>query len=179
MDLRAQAAIGWLLDSDEPAISRMARRDLFGKDDPAATAKILRGPRMSALLADQRPDGGFGVHYYRKWTGALWRLVSLVEREVPAMEPGAVAAAVPILARSGPARRRVAVVDGLVRRHASVDGNVLAVCSRLGLSGDPRVGDWPARSSAGSGRTAAGVATAPQAVSLVVPRDACHRLGAA
>lgn len=141
MDLRAQAAIGWLLDSDEPAISRMARRDLLGEDDPPAAATMLSGPRMSALLAGQCPDGGFGVHYYRKWTGAHWRLVSLVELEVPVMEPRAVAAAVPVLARFGPARRRVVVVDGLARRHASVDGNVLAVCSRLGLSGDPRVGE--------------------------------------
>jgi hypothetical protein len=34
---------------------------------------------VTALLPGQRGDGGFGVHPYRKWTGAHWRLVSLVE----------------------------------------------------------------------------------------------------
>ena len=40
----------------------------------------LEGPKVTALLAGQRPDGGFGVRPCSKWTGAHWRLVSLVER---------------------------------------------------------------------------------------------------
>ncbi len=81
------------------------------------------------------------MHFYRKWTGAHWRLVSLAELGIPALEPRALAAAESLLAHFGPTRRRVTVIDGLARRCASVDGNVLAVCSRLGLAGDPRVQD--------------------------------------
>ena len=35
--------------------------------------------------------------------------------------------------------RGVKVIDGLVRRCTSQEGNALAVCSRLGLAQDPRV----------------------------------------
>jgi hypothetical protein len=42
-------------------------------------AHVLAGAKVTALLSGQRGDGGFGVHPYRKWTGAHWRLVSLAE----------------------------------------------------------------------------------------------------
>ncbi|MGP3969303.1 hypothetical protein [Streptomyces sp. 6N223] len=38
-----------------------------------------------------------------------------------------------------PASRRVTVIDGLVRRCASKEGNALGACCRLGLATDPRV----------------------------------------
>ena len=93
-----QAARGWeravafLLQSDEPAIRFLARRDLLDEDGPEDTPTILSGPRVSALLTGQRPgefhsghgwrslpgaEFGFGVGAYRNWTGAHWRLVSL------------------------------------------------------------------------------------------------------
>ena len=141
VDQPTRAAIDWLVDSDEPAIGHAARRDLLGADDPADAELILAGPKMSALLAGQQADGGFGVPFYRKWTGAHWRLVSLVALEIPALEPRAVAAAQTVLTALSPTRRRVTAVDGLPRVHASVYGNALAVCSRLGLAGDPRVAE--------------------------------------
>ena len=77
------AALAWLLSCDEPAVRYLTRRDLLGDRDGEAAAadavRLLEGPKARALLAGQRPDGGFGVHPYRKWTGAHWRLVSLVE----------------------------------------------------------------------------------------------------
>jgi len=100
---------------------------------------VLSGPVVSALLTGQRSDGGFGVHPYRKWTGAHWRLVSLVELGVPAGEPRCLAAAATVLAWLERSRARVTVVDGLVRRCASREGNALAVCSRLGLAHDVQV----------------------------------------
>jgi hypothetical protein len=135
------AAIAWLLESDEPAVRFLARRDVLGEERPADEARVLQGPKVRALLTGQRPDGGFGVHPYKKWQGAHWRLVSLVELAVPAGEPRAVAAAGTVLdwlAGTGH-RRGVKVVDGLVRRCASQEGNALAVGCRLGLAGDPRV----------------------------------------
>ncbi len=95
---------------------------------------------VRVLLAGQQPGGGFGVHPYRKWTGAHWRLVSLVELGVPAGEPRAMAALETVLdwltaARYHGSRRRP---DGVILSDASMEGNALAVACRLGLADDPR-----------------------------------------
>jgi hypothetical protein len=74
----------------------------FGEDVSPDREEILRGPKVHALLSEQRP-----VHPYRKWYGAHWRLVSLVELAVPATEPRALAALESILGWS-PAKRIVA-----------------------------------------------------------------------
>ena len=148
------AALAWLLASDEPAVRYLARRDLLGERDGGAlaadAARRLEGPKARALLAGQRPDGGFGVRPYSKWTGAHWRLVSLVELAAPAGEPRLQAAASTVLdwLTGAEHRRTVTVVDGLARRCASQEGNALAVACRLGLAGDPRA-ELLARSLAG------------------------------
>ncbi len=139
MGERNGTAVSWLLQSGEPAIRLMTRRDVLGQQDPGDPDEVLAGPMLMALLSGQQPDGGFGVHFYRKWTGAHWRLISLTELEIPPLEPRAVAAASTVLARLDPARTRVAVIDGLARRCASIEGNALAVWCRLGLAADPRV----------------------------------------
>jgi len=117
---------------------------------------MLSGRRMSALLTGQRPEEfrpgrgwrslpgaeyGFGVHPYRNWTGAHWRLVSLVELGVPAHEQRACMAAEQVLGWLARPERLgcVPVIDGLARRCASQEGNAVAVCCRLGLAGDERV----------------------------------------
>ncbi|HYN64415.1 MAG TPA: hypothetical protein VES36_07420 [Candidatus Limnocylindrales bacterium] len=87
-----QPAVEWLLHSREPAIRGMARRDLLGERDPDDLGRVLGGPIVRALLSGQQPDGSFGNDPYRKWTGAHWRLVSLVELELPEGEPRAMAA---------------------------------------------------------------------------------------
>jgi hypothetical protein len=79
MEQRTLAAVNWLLDSSEPAIRLMTRRDVLGRGDSGDADLVLAGVKVTALLAGQHADGGFGVHPYRKWTGAHWRLISLVE----------------------------------------------------------------------------------------------------
>jgi hypothetical protein len=140
----ATPAVDWLLTSDEPAIRGMARRDLLGERHPADLDEVLAGPTVRKLLAGQAADGGFGGHPYRKWTGAHWRLVSLVELEVPQREPRALAALEQVLAwltDRGRLSRFQAAADGLVRSDASIEGNALAVACRLGMAADPRVGE--------------------------------------
>src|SRR5215218_9231729 len=138
------AALAWLLSSDESGVRYLTRRELLDDRNSEAAAadaaQILKGPKVRALLAGQRPDGGFGVHPYRKWFGAHWRLVSLVELAAPAGEPRLQAAASTVLdwLTSQSHRERVPVVDGLARRCASQEGNALAVACRLGLAADPR-----------------------------------------
>lgn len=135
------AALEWLLSSDEPGIVAQAKRDLLDVRDPPEGERVLEGPKVKTLLAGQQPDGGFGVNVYAKWSGAHWRLVSLVELGVPPGEPRCLAAAETVLAwlTSPGHRRRIQTIDGLTRRCASQEGNAVAVCCRLGLAGDPRV----------------------------------------
>jgi hypothetical protein len=134
------SAIDWLLESDEPAVRYLTRRDLLGEDALDDAAHILDGPKVKALFAGQQPDGGFGYHPYTKFGGAHWRLVSLVELAVPPGEPRALAALETVLTwLTSPGRAKsLTLINGLFRRCASMEGNALAVTSRLGLAHDPR-----------------------------------------
>jgi hypothetical protein len=145
--ISADRAVDWLLSSDEPALRYLTRRDVLDEPVDPDGDEILSGPKVRALLRGQQKDGGFGGHPYNKWTGAHWRLVSLVELAVPPDEPRVLAAAERVLSwlTSKGRTRNIVVIDGLPRRCASMEGNGLAVCSRLGLAGDPRV-DQLARS---------------------------------
>jgi hypothetical protein len=119
----------------------MARRDLLDEADPPDLGLVLEGPIVRSLLAGQQPNGGFGVHPYRQWTGAHWRLVSLVELEAPHDDPRVGAALETVLdwlanpRYQGTSRRRA---DGVILSDASMEGNALAVASCLGMADDPR-----------------------------------------
>lgn len=139
MDPRTRTAVNWLLNSGEPAIRLMTRRDILGERADEDTAQVLGGAKVTALLFGQCGDGGFGVHPYRKWTGAHWRLVSLVELAIPPREPRSVAAADHVLAWLTEPGQQVREVSRLTLSHASIQGNALAACCRLGLAADPRV----------------------------------------
>jgi hypothetical protein len=134
------AAVDFLLASKEPAIRFLARRDVLGEDVQPDPDEILSGPLVRGLLSGQQRDGGFGGHPYKKWGGAHWRLVSLVELSAPPDER-VLAAVEPVLAwlTGDGHRKRIPVIDGLTRRCGSQEGNALAVCCRLGLAEDPRV----------------------------------------
>ena len=151
-----ERAVAFLLQSDEPAIRLLARRELLDEDGCEDAQAILSGPRVSALLTGQRPEEfrpgsgwrslpgaefGFGVGAYRNWTGAHWRLVSLAELGIPPLEQRACLAAEQVLGwLASPDRiNAVPIIEGLARRCASIEGNALAVCCRLGLAGDERV----------------------------------------
>jgi len=141
VDERTAETVAWLLAADEPAVRHLAGRDLLGEASDSDRAAITAGPWVSALLEGQRDDGGFGDDPYRKWTGAHWRLVALAELDAPADEPRVAAAAEHVLAWIVDGLRyRPRVVDGLPRSHASVQGNALGACVRLGLAGDERTG---------------------------------------
>jgi hypothetical protein len=140
-EVDSSRAVEWLLASAEPAIRFLTRRDLLGEAVEADPEEILAGPLVRGLFSGQQPDGSFGGHPYKKWTGAHWRLISLVELCIPAREPRALAAAETVLGwlTAKGHVRGVKVIGGLPRRCASQEGNALAVCCRLGLAADPRV----------------------------------------
>lgn len=134
-------AVQWLLDSDEPAIGLLTRRDVLHEPVEFDAEIVACGPKVQALLSDQRPDGGFGRWPYAKWVGTHWRLVSLVELAIPATDPRVAAAAeheLTWIVRQAPYRTQPAAVEEFPRLCASIGANALAVSTRLGLAGDPR-----------------------------------------
>lgn len=138
-------AVAWLLASRDATVRYLTLRQVIGESPQsrrvrASYQEIPSSPRVRALLAGQRRDGGFGVHPYRKWTGAFWRLLSLVELAIPPGHPAAVAAAEQVLGwlASPQHRRTIRVVDGRVRQHASQEGYALAACCHLGMATDRR-----------------------------------------
>ena len=152
------SSLRFLLASHDPSIRYFALTDLLDlpQSDPevALVKKLIPGgPKIQALMAGQKGAkrksskslathvGGFGVHPYKKWDGAHWRLVSAVELGIPADYPGVRAAADQVLGwLTGESHRRgIRKIKGLTRRCGSQEGNALAVCCRLGLIDDPRV----------------------------------------
>lgn len=84
----------------------------------------------------------YGTHAYAKWSGAFWRLISLVDLGVEAGHPGAVAAAEETLDWVASPRRLAEIhkrrIDGRVRRCASMEGRALQACLHAGLR-EPRL----------------------------------------
>lgn len=131
-------AIGWLLDGGDPAVRALARRDLLGEH--VSDAERLASPVVQGLLTGLRQEASL-ARPYGKWTGAHWRLVSLVELGIPPGHDAVLQAAEALLAhwtRDG-RLARVVVVEGRARRCASQEGNAVAVACRLGLARDDRV----------------------------------------
>jgi hypothetical protein len=139
-------AVKWLLEFDDPSIRYLTLTEILdrpsdSKEILTAKKQIPNGPMVKTLLSGQQADGGFRVHPYQKWTGAHWRLVSLVELGIsPGFRPAVKATNLVLKWLLGEAHLgNVPKINGRYRRCASQEGNALAVCSRLGLSEDPRV----------------------------------------
>lgn len=136
-------AVNWLLQSEDPSIIYLTRKEILGEDDSELARirrKIPSGPKVRALLSGQRPDGGFGVHPYRKWTGSHWRLVSLVQLCIPVDNKRARKAAREVanwLSRA--LEKSTTTVGKYPRKHASIYGNALGTLSYLGMAHDRRV----------------------------------------
>jgi hypothetical protein len=140
VDPSTSYAVEWLLGSSEPAIRALTRRDVLGEPADPDAERIRSGPWVTALLSGQQADGGFGGDPYRKWTGAHWRLISLVELAAPSSDPRVAAVAERVLRwiTRGLRQSPVVVDDGPIRSHGSIQGNALGACCRAGLADDPR-----------------------------------------
>jgi hypothetical protein len=74
----ADPAVKWLLSSADPSVRYLTLTEVCGispDSPPAAQARraLGRGPRVRALLAGQRGDGGFGYVQSRRAADGLWR----------------------------------------------------------------------------------------------------------
>src|SRR5256885_5599670 len=90
-------------------------------------------PRMDAVLRE------YAGHPYKKWQGAHWRLLSLVELGLTDADDRIVEAVNLVLQWLLGPERKTLQISGRYRQHASMDGNGLLVCCRLGMQSDPRV----------------------------------------
>ena len=89
--------------------------------------------RIQVLLRDH-PG-----HPYKKWQGAHWRLLSLVELGLTEADDQIAGAVDRVLNWLLNPRRQTPRISGRYRQCASMDGNGLLVCCRLGMRSDPRV----------------------------------------
>ncbi|HXZ73542.1 MAG TPA: hypothetical protein VEH31_22075 [Streptosporangiaceae bacterium] len=119
MDPRTHAAVTWLLHCEDPVIRLMTRRDVPGEQAGEDAGQVLADAKVTALPSGEQPDGGFGVHPYRKWTGAHWRAGLPGRAGLP---PRAVPAAGHVLAWLASPRRRVPRIGGLARARARIGG---------------------------------------------------------
>src|SRR5207245_5599073 len=112
------------------------RKSQYSPEVDSDGKQIPQGPQVQLLLSGQMTDGGFGVHPYQKWTGAHWRLVSLVELGIPSgFRPAVKATDLVLKWLLGESHlSNVPKISGLYRRCASQEGNALAACSRVGIA---------------------------------------------
>jgi hypothetical protein len=77
--------LDWLLDGEIPQVSVLARRELLGKSDDAATGALWARRNeyapVAAILDAQREDGSWDIpsRDYQKYRGSLWQLHLLGE----------------------------------------------------------------------------------------------------
>src|SRR3954454_23706183 len=138
---RDEQATAWLIQSDEPGIALQAQGDLSAKPTRLDPDEVLRGRAARTLLDGQQPDGGFGGHPYDKWTGAHWRLLTLVDLGLSGPDEHATAAVEPVLSWLLGERHLTGIktISGRTRRCATQEGNTLAICTRLGMAGEAKV----------------------------------------
>jgi hypothetical protein len=143
-----QSAVSALLALDEPAIHYQLRTGVLGEDpaDPALIelrSAIPQSARVRQLLSERRADGTIPGHPYAKWTGAHWVLVSLAELGYPPGDASLIPLREQVLAWLFSQDHLVNAVEkrtkrGLVRAHASFEGNATYALVALGLA-DERV----------------------------------------
>lgn len=137
-----------LLALDEPSLHFRIRTELLG-ESPSSLAvvealnAIPGSTRVRRLLSERRGDGTIPGHPYAKWTGAHWVLVALAELGYPPGDATLVPLREQVLAwlfssdhLVGAIQKRT--IGGLVRAHASFEGNAIYALLALGLA-DARV----------------------------------------
>jgi hypothetical protein len=98
-------AVEWLCTGD-PAVAALFRREILREAVPAGAA--LDSPLVSGLLQGLL-EPATTRHPYAKWSGAHWRLISLVELGLPPGHPEGVAAAEKVLEHWAEPRRLAGV----------------------------------------------------------------------
>ena len=151
-----EEALQRLLGSEEPSIRLRAREEILGERPNSKSMELLREEVRSSgrvrLLLSERKEGVIPVHPYTKWYGAHWVLATLADLRYPSGDRSLIPLREQVYewlfskehmeysrrhqVYSGP----YMVVKGLVRAHASLEGNAIYYMHALGLA-DGRTSD--------------------------------------
>ena len=139
-----------LLNSDEPSIRLRTRVEILGEslsDREAAESleRVKHSARVRRLLSE-RKDGKIAYHPYSKWYGAHWVLASLADMRYPFGDKTLIPLREQVyewlfskqhleyVKRHETYAGPVMSVRGLVRAHASMEGNTIYYLTELGLA---------------------------------------------
>jgi hypothetical protein len=139
--------VAMLLRSPEPSVRCRVLVYVLSANPESDEAKKLReelrlSRRVQALLSGRGPDGRIPFHPYAKWYGAHWVLASLADCSYPAGDQSLAPLREQVLdwLLSPGFTKQLKPVRGLVRMHASMEGNAIYTLLSLGLA-DGRVDD--------------------------------------
>lgn len=135
--------INHLLNSSEPSIRYMCRRDVLGEDiqDESMVAlqeEIRVSDRVQLMLKNRATDGRFQVHAYSKWTGAFWTLLLLSDIGYPTGDYSLAPLRDQVLEwlLSPDHLKKVPVIDGRWRRCALQEASIVLAMLKLGIVDD-------------------------------------------
>jgi hypothetical protein len=138
-----EGVVDLLLHSSDPSIVLRTRieileESLVSKAVKENQSKVSRSDRVLSLLSERRENGTLAWHPYAKWCGAHWILSSLADLCYPkgdkSLEP--LREQVYDWLFSKAHRETIIKRHGLIRAHASMEGNAIYYLSKLGLSDD-------------------------------------------
>ena len=144
--------VGRLLESKEPSIRLRARAEILGEPADSAASNRLRkrvkdSERVRLVLSERR-RGRIPFHPYAKWFGAHWVLSILADLRYPAGDRSLVPLREQVyewlFSKTHMSYSRThevyagpyMTVRGLVRAHASMEGNAVYYLNALGLADD-------------------------------------------
>ena len=102
----------------------------------ALQQEIRKSPRVTSLLSERDDDGRIHFHPYNKWCGAHWILATIADLGYPTGDDSLIPLREQVYEwiLSEKHRRRIARINGRVRRCASQEGNVVYSLLTLGLA---------------------------------------------
>lgn len=135
-----QRVIDQLLNSNEPSISYLCRRDVL-QEDPASDhmlalqEQIRDSERVRVMLRPRRESGRFPWHSYDKWIGAFWTLLVLSDIGYPAGDLTLVPLRDQVLdwLLSEQHLKKVPLINGRWRRCACQEGSIVLAMLKLDI----------------------------------------------
>lgn len=137
------AILNQLLNSNEPSVRYLLRRDVMGEDPTgelmlALQEEIRHSDRVQKMLCHREEDGRFPWHAYAKWIGAFWTLLILSDIGYPAGDQTLIPQRDQVLdwLLSEKHLKKVPLINGRWRRCACQEASIGLVMLKLGILDD-------------------------------------------
>ncbi|MCK4642200.1 hypothetical protein KAU32_01055 [bacterium] len=134
-----------LLNSNEPVVRLKVLMNILDKKlEPGEIIKLQEevksGTLVGSLLSERDKDGKIPFHPYRKWYGAHWILAILADINYPPGDKSLISLREQVYEWlfSKHEEKNIKIINGLMRRCASLEGNTLYYLLSLGLA-DERI----------------------------------------